>query len=76
MTAANKYPCRPHGTDGIRINDPGGSREGKGEKTGEDEMQGKKKMTCSQPRYVSVDERDIPVAEMTVTNGLDRRRTF
>lgn len=41
MTAANKYPCRPHGTDGIRINDPGGSREGKGEKTGEDEMQEK-----------------------------------
>lgn len=54
MTAANKYPCRPHGTDEIRINDLGGSREGKGEKTGEDEMQEKKEMTCSQPRYVSV----------------------
>lgn len=52
------------------------AERGKVRRQGRTRCRRRKKVTCSQPRYVSVYECDIPVAEMTVTNGLDRRRTF
>lgn len=75
MTAANKYPCRPDGTDKDCINDPVEAEGGKVRRLGRTRGEGEENYMFAAKVCAHV-QCDILVAEMTVMNCLNNVRTF